>query len=141
MIKVKVTNKEIIITGHANYDEYGKDIVCASVSSIVITSINLALRLEENSIKYLEETDKLTINILSDNKNILLVFDNMIKMLEELALTYKENIKIIKPTKRYYKAAYFFYLTHFNSYIRKKNMYILYVHVSENGYMCQVHTR
>ena len=42
---------------------------------------------EENSIKYLEETDKLTINILSDNKNILLVSDNMIKMLEELALT------------------------------------------------------
>jgi len=99
MIKVKVTNKEIIITGHANYDEYGKDIVCASVSSIVITSINLALRLEENSIKYLEETDKLTINILSDNKNILLVFDNMIKMLEELALTYKENIKIIKEER------------------------------------------
>ena len=83
MIKVNIKNNIITMTGHAEYDDYGKDIVCASASSIVITSINLCLRFDKDSIKYKEETDKLTI-------------ENMIMMLEELASTYKKNIKIIK---------------------------------------------
>lgn len=99
MIKVHIKDKEIIITGHAGFDEYGKDIVCASVSSIVITSINAALKLESNSVKYAEEKDKLTINILSNNKNVLIIIENMIDLLKELSLTYKENIKIIKEER------------------------------------------
>lgn len=96
MIKVNVSNNLITITGHANFADYGKDIVCASVSSIVITSINAALRIDNNSIEYKEDTNKLTIEVKSDDKNVLLVIENMLMMLEELALTYKKNIKIIK---------------------------------------------
>ena len=43
-----------------------------------------------------KELSKLTIEVTSDNKSILLIVENMIAMLEELALTYKKNIKIIK---------------------------------------------
>ena len=39
MIKVEVTKDNISIHGHAMYDDYGKDIVCAAVSSIVMTSV------------------------------------------------------------------------------------------------------
>ncbi len=94
MIKVYINKKKIIITGHAGYDDYGKDIVCASVSAIVITSVNAALRLDKNSVIYKSAKDKLTIDIVSDNKNVLLIMENMIQMLKELALTYKKNIKI-----------------------------------------------
>lgn len=94
MIKVKTSDQQIVITGHANYDIYGKDIVCASVSSIVITSVNAALRIDANSLEYKEEKDKLTINILSDNKYVLLIIENMLEMLKELAKTYQKNIKI-----------------------------------------------
>ena len=96
MIKVNIKNNIIVITGHARYDDFGKDIVCASVSSIVITSINLCLRFNKESIKYKEEKDKLTIEILSNDDNITLTIENMLMMLEELASTYKKNIKIIK---------------------------------------------
>ena len=96
MIKVNIKNNIITMTGHAEYDDYGKDIVCASASSIVITSINLCLRFNKDSIKYKKETDKLTIEVLSNEKDILLTIENMIMMLEELASTYKKNIKIIK---------------------------------------------
>ena len=99
MIKVKINKDNIVITGHANYEEYGKDIVCASVSSIVITSINACLRIDSDSLNYKEEKDKLTINITSDNKYVLLIIENMIAMLEELTLTYKKNIKIIKEER------------------------------------------
>lgn len=42
---------EFCATGHANYDEYGKDIVCAAVSILVVT---LANRLNELNVKGLE---------------------------------------------------------------------------------------
>jgi len=35
MIKIRFYENEIVIEGHANFDEYGKDIVCAAVSSMV----------------------------------------------------------------------------------------------------------
>ncbi|MDE6292862.1 MAG: ribosomal-processing cysteine protease Prp [Bacilli bacterium] len=96
MIKVNINNRQITITGHAGFAEYGKDIVCASVSSIVITSINAALRYDEYSLKYSEEKDKLVIDILSDDEFVKIIIDNMLAMLSELALTYKKNIKIVK---------------------------------------------
>ena len=60
MIKVIVENNKIEISGHANFDDYGKDIVCASVSSIVITTINACIEIDEDSIYY-EDNEKLII--------------------------------------------------------------------------------
>ena len=100
MIKVNIKCNRIIITGHANYADYGKDIVCASVSCIVITSINACLRFDNKSLEYKEKRDKLTIDIKSDDKNIKLIIKNMICMLEELAKTYNKNIKIVKEEDR-----------------------------------------
>ena len=96
MIKINIKNNIITMTGHADYADYGKDIVCASASSIVTTSINLCLRFNKESLKYKEEKDKLTIEVLSSDDNITLTIENMLMMLEELASTYKKNIKIIK---------------------------------------------
>ena len=54
MIKIKVTDKTISILGHANYDDYGKDIVCAAVSATVITTVNGILSIDNNSIEVIE---------------------------------------------------------------------------------------
>lgn len=99
MIKVVSKKDSIVVIGHADYADYGKDIVCASASAIVITSINACLRINKESIKYKEEKDKLTIDIISKDKDVLLITENMMSMLEELAKTYQKNIKIIKEEK------------------------------------------
>ena len=99
MIKVHIYKNKIIITGHANFAEYGKDIVCASVSSIVITSVNCCLNIDNTSLEYKEDVDKLTININSSDDIILKIIDNMISMLKELAITYKKNIQIIEEER------------------------------------------
>lgn len=99
MIKVVSKKDSIVVIGHADYADYGKDIVCASASAIVITSINACLRINKESIKYKEEKDKLTIDIISKDKDVLLIIENMLSMLEELAKTYQKNIKIIKEEK------------------------------------------
>lgn len=96
MIKVYLNKKRIVIKGHANYDDYGKDIVCASASAIVITSVNSCFKISKDSLYVEEKPNLVTIEILVDDKNVLLIIENMISMLQELAVTYKNNIKIIK---------------------------------------------
>ena len=56
MIKVKIQKegniiKKINITGHANYAEYGKDIVCAAVSATVLTTVNGIIALDNSIIE------------------------------------------------------------------------------------------
>lgn len=100
MIKVKVDYddnliKKVKVTGHAGYDDYGKDIVCASVSSIVITSVNLIYKLNKDIIKVIEDKGLIEINVLKEDKTINMVLKNMIDMLKELSNDYKKNVKII----------------------------------------------
>lgn len=96
MIRIYIKNKKIEVVGHADYADYGKDIVCASASAIIITSINSALKLNNKSLEYKEETNKLTINILISDDNTKKIIDNMLSLLEDLVKTYKKNVKIIK---------------------------------------------
>ena len=98
MIKVNISNnlKQIFIKGHAEYAEYGKDIVCAAVSSIVATSINACLTLSSDSIKYTEKEGLVEINVLKEDEATIKLINNMINMLIELAKQYKKNITIIK---------------------------------------------
>lgn len=94
MIKVVLKKNHIEISGHALYDDYGKDIVCASVSSIVITTINGILRLDDKSIKYKQTKDTLSIDVLKENKETKTLILNMISLLKDLEKEYEENIKI-----------------------------------------------
>ena len=96
MIKVVIEKNKIEITGHANYDEYGKDIVCASVSSIVITSINACLEIDEESIYYEDLENKIKIEILKEDKITEKLINNMVFMLESLEKDYPKNIKILR---------------------------------------------
>ncbi|MEG0021568.1 MAG: ribosomal-processing cysteine protease Prp [Bacilli bacterium] len=95
-INVKKTNdkvEQIIIKGHAGYDVYGKDIVCASVSSIVITSVNAILKLNSKAITY-HNDDVLEILVNAQDSVTDILLNNMIDLLIELSETYKKNIKI-----------------------------------------------
>lgn len=101
MIKVDIKKdqgiiNEIIIKGHANYNEYGKDIVCASVSSLVICTVNAIISLEGNTITTNYVGDTLTIKIdkfTNINKKLI---DNMINSLLQIEKDYSKNIKITK---------------------------------------------
>lgn len=95
MIKVEVTKKNISIVGHANFDEYGKDIVCAAASSIVLTSIEAIASFDINSIDVIESQDKLEIIINKEDNITKKLIDNMLNCLNELVKKYPKNIRII----------------------------------------------
>ncbi len=99
MIKVKISKKaglikQIIIKGHAEYDDYGKDIVCASVSSIVITSVNAILKINNENLFYEEKDGYILIDILNRDEITNLLIKNMLDLLVELEKQYPKNIKI-----------------------------------------------
>ena len=93
MIKVSIKEKQIVIKGHANYDELGKDIVCASVSSMVITTVNAILRIDSDAIKY-SDIKGVTIDIVKDDEIINKLINNLIDLLEELEKQYPKYIEI-----------------------------------------------
>ena len=98
MIKVRVKKDNDIITsikcsGHADFDEYGKDIVCASFSTMVIVSINLILEFDEKAISYTDTNNLEIVNIKKDNITNT-VLNNLVNMMYELKESYDKNIDI-----------------------------------------------
>lgn len=94
MIKVDIRKNIITVSGHAMYDDYGKDIVCASVSSIITTSVNNIIKFDKEAIKYEVSDGYIKITLKKETREILIIIENMIEMLEELQKQYKNNIKI-----------------------------------------------
>lgn len=94
MIKVNKNGNVIKITGHSGYDNDGKDIVCASVSSIIYTTVNGLLNINEKSIEFLDNDEYMEIKVLlsDDITNSLIL--NMMMMLKELEKSYPKNIKV-----------------------------------------------
>ena len=98
MIKVRIKKQNNIIesikcNGHAGYADYGKDIVCASFSTMIITTINAILEIDENAIRYTDSNNLEIINIKKDNiTNSLL--NNLVNMIYELKTNYDKNIDI-----------------------------------------------
>lgn len=98
MIKVKLLKKDnnlskVIIKGHAMYDDFGKDIVCAAVSSTVITSVNACLSIDENSISY-DDKNGLEIEIIKKDNVTNKIMKNMVSNLKELERAYPKNVQI-----------------------------------------------
>lgn len=98
MIQIKVENRSgldsISIKGHAMYDDFGKDIVCAGVSSIVTTSVNGILKVNGKSISYETKEGFIKIKNLTKDSTTTILLENMVDLLKELENGYSKNIKI-----------------------------------------------
>ena len=95
MILVNVRDNQIKISGHANYSD-GNDIVCASVSSIMYTTVNAIMAFNKDAIIYEDDNRVVTITIKSNDDTTKTLIDNMIALLNNLVNDYPKNIKIIE---------------------------------------------
>ena len=97
MIRVDLRKDNVItISGHSGYEEIGKDIVCASVSSIVITTINAIIEIDNEAIDYSDLDNKIVIRIIKEDDIVNKLINNMILLLESLEKDYNDYIKIIR---------------------------------------------
>ena len=98
MIKViyEVQNDKYLsldVSGHAEYDESGKDLICASVSSIVFGFMNAIDALnEEVEIKQL--TNQITITNHSSSNIIQDYFELVMVQLKTIEESYGDFIKV-----------------------------------------------
>ena len=82
MIKVNIKRKnniikEIKLTGHAKYDEYGKDIVCAGVSTSLTVTINACLSFDKKSITY-NESDPFILTNINESEITNKLLENLV---------------------------------------------------------------
>ena len=101
MINVSVSKefskiRKVTIKGHAMYDDYGKDIVCSGVSSVVITTVNAILLFDKDFISYESSKDKFEIIVNENNEITDKLLENMLNMLNDIEGDYPKNIKIRK---------------------------------------------
>ena len=95
MIKVEVTKDRITFLGHAMYSDYGKDIVCAAASSIMMTTVESIAAFDSQAIEVEEVNNKVTL-VIKKNDNITnTLINTMLNLLNELVKKYPKNIKII----------------------------------------------
>ncbi len=99
MIHVKVEKehakyKKIAISGHAMYDDYGKDIVCSAASSIVTTTVNGILALDKGSLSYMISKKGISIDIKNEDATTQILIGNMVSLLKELEKNYPANIEV-----------------------------------------------
>ena len=94
MVKVLVKENVIEITGHSNYDVLGKDIVCSAISSIVTTTINVIISIDEKAISYNYHDDTMEISILKQDEISVKLINNMIDLLKSLSRDYPKNINV-----------------------------------------------
>lgn len=70
MIVITRTPNSITICGHANYAEYGKDIVCASVSTLTQTLIASLEKMKDDDFSYRAEAGNVEIVFNEDLSEI-----------------------------------------------------------------------
>ena len=81
------------VSGHANYDDIGKDLICASVSSIVFGFMNALDNLHEN-VEIKQLTNSITISNHSNSEMIQDYFELVMTQLKTIEASYKDFIKV-----------------------------------------------
>lgn len=100
MIKIKInkTNNKyssLEVSGHSNYDELGKDIVCAGVSAVVTGGLNALTSVNKNKISCVIKDGYVNVDVLDINDDKLqLIMDVIIIQLRTIEESYKKYIKI-----------------------------------------------
>ena len=87
------------IKGHAGYDEYGKDIVCAAVSTLAYTAVG-AISEMTDIVSYSEKDGYMQCtvpkNISNDAKNtVKIILDTIVIGFKQIELSYKGYVKVI----------------------------------------------
>jgi len=95
MIRVEIKKDVITVKGHANQAVSGNDIVCASVSTAIIMSVN---QIEVFNKAHCIETEiadgYASITVVSEDEVVTKVLDNLIFTFKDLELEYPKYIKI-----------------------------------------------
>ena len=96
MIKFKVDEKKqtLLVNGHAESGPFGQDIVCAGVSVLFQSHLNLLEFLKKTQhIEYKLTSALFNFRVLAADDLVAAVFQNLVYTLRDLSRQYPKNIK------------------------------------------------
>ncbi len=83
------------ITGHADYADYGYDIVCSGITTAVFTSLGLIKKyLQDNEYDYKELDGNISLIFNETNQLVNDIIENLIEVLKNIERQYPKNLKI-----------------------------------------------
>lgn len=87
-----------LIKGHAEYGNYGEDIVCSGITTAVFTTLNLLNKLlkeEDYTLIENEEQGLIDFKLNKIDDLSLLIIQNLLDILINIEEQYPQNLKII----------------------------------------------
>ena len=86
---------DITISGHSGYDTIGKDIVCSSVSSSLILTVNLLEKINSKfEFKSDEQIPMMKVKLENYTEIDEKILDNLIDCLKDVSNQYSKYLKI-----------------------------------------------
>jgi uncharacterized protein YsxB (DUF464 family) len=84
----------VVISGHAGFADYGKDIVCSAVTTAFFTSVNLIDRLHY---RYQLKQDEGFLDLVVDQTDDTVenILQNLFDVLKSIEEDYSQNVKVI----------------------------------------------
>ncbi|MGI6072034.1 MAG: ribosomal-processing cysteine protease Prp [Lachnospiraceae bacterium] len=103
MIRVSIYKKSglyegFAVTGHSGYNEFGKDIICAAVSALVINTVNSIENFTEDAFELTSDEEQGMIEVRFKSEpghDSRLLLDSMVQGLEGVRKESKDYIEII----------------------------------------------
>jgi uncharacterized protein YsxB (DUF464 family) len=86
------------ISGHAEYGNYGEDIVCSGITTATFTTLNLfdkLLKQEDYTLIQNEDTGLIDFKLNKIDDLSLLIIQNLLDILINIEEQYPQNLKII----------------------------------------------
>ncbi len=104
-VDLLIDNKDEIvgfeIKGHAEYDEYGKDLVCSAVTILAYTCVN-SLDKYADDVIFTDDEVMMSVNITSPNRDTDVIFDYFKTGIETLLGNYSSYVKLKYKEKSWY---------------------------------------
>ena len=83
------------IIGHADYADYGYDIVCSGITTAVFTSLGLIKKyLTDGDYDYQELDGTICLTLNKTNQIVNDIIENLIEVLKNIERQYPKNLKI-----------------------------------------------
>ena len=87
--------------GHANYDEYGKDLVCSAVTIIAYSCVNTLDKYTDDT-EFSDDEVVMSLEINNPNRDTDIIFDYFKTGIETLLGNYSSYVKLNYKEKSWY---------------------------------------
>lgn len=86
---------KVEVSGHSNFDQVGKDIVCAGISAIIFGTLNALDNLvSQQEVKIVVLETKVSIEVLKPSNDNQMILQTMFWQLKTISNQYRKNIII-----------------------------------------------